>query len=174
MNPNRHLYPIMNSPLNKQRAVLIIAIAFSLLLAACSEENCPLSSKVYSQYAMKGDTLRDTLTVITMRPDSNDAVVLNRLVNTYTFYLPMSYQKPTDELLFLYTDAEGKQALDTVRVNKTDKSHFESVDCPPSFFHTITSVECTKHRIDSIVIHDPNVDYDETKQHLYIYFNSRL
>ena len=86
----------------------------------------------------------------------------------------MSYQKPTDELLFLYTDAKGKQALDTVRVNKTDKSHFESVDCPPSFFHTITSVECTKHRIDSIVIHDPNVDYDETKQHLYIYFNSGL
>lgn len=152
-------------------AFLLMATAVNLLFVACSEVNCPLNTTVYSQYAVKGDTLNDTLTVITLRPDSNDAVMLNRLVGARGFYLPMSYAHDADELLFLYTDTAGRQMLDTVTVMKTNRPHFESVDCPPAYFHTITDVSHTRNRIDSIVINNANVDYDETKQHLYIYFN---
>ena len=61
---------------------------------------------------------------------------------------------------------------DTVTVEKIDEMHFESVDCNPSFFHTISRVTHTKHVIDSIVIQNPKVDYDSQREHFRIYFRT--
>lgn len=151
----------------------LLFLAVSLLVVACATIDCPMNNTVYSRYVLKGtaDTLKDTLSIITLRPDSNDAVQLNRLVNATFFELPMSYSHDADELLFLYTDTLNQQSLDTVVVYKSNQPHFESVDCTPSFFHTIQRISYTQHRIDSIVVNNPNVDYDQ-KDHIYIYFRS--
>lgn len=151
----------------------LLFLAVSLLVVACATIDCPMNNTVYSRYVLKGtaDTLKDTLSIITLRPDSNDAVQLNRLVNATSFELPMSYSHDADELLFLYTDTLNQQTLDTVVVYKSNQPHFESVDCTPSFFHTIQRISYTQHRIDSIVVNNPNVDYDQ-KDHIYIYFRS--
>ncbi|WP_240048158.1 DUF6452 family protein [Prevotella brunnea] len=154
------------------RHALLALMATTLLLAACSEVDCPLSNNVYARYAMKGDTLRDTLTIITLRPDSGDAVMLNRLIGADHFFLPVSYNNDADQLLFLYTDTTGTERRDTITMSKTNQKQFEGIDCPPTFFHTVTEMKHTRHRIDSIVIRDPNIDNNETKEHFYIYFNS--
>lgn len=147
-------------------------LLFPILLSACSDINCPLNSTVFSSYTMKGDTLKDTLSIIAIRPDSSDAVLLNRFVGKTTFKIQMSYVKDVDSLLFLYSDTAGNSQLDTVVVRKINIPHFESVDCPANYFHTIIGTNYTRHRIDSIVINNPNVDYDANKKHFFIYFNS--
>ena len=72
------------------------------------------------------------------------------------------------------TTQQNKSFIDTLRITKEDHPHFESVDCPPAFFHQIKRVDYTKHTIDSVVIHNENVNYDATKAHFYIYFKSYL
>ena len=63
--------------------------------------------------------------------------------------------------------------LDTVTVTKENHPHFESVDCSPAYFHTITAVSTTHNAIDSVVIKNPDVNYDTSKKHFYIYFKHR-
>lgn len=151
-----------------------------LLISSCSSIDCPLNSLVYTQYQLRNaagevDTLStDTLTISTTRADGNDSVVLNKSVRTTEFTLPISYANTQDVFFFELKDTLTKAStIDTVSVTKENTPHFESVDCAPAFFHTITSVTHTSHRIDSIVINNPEVNYDTTKKHLYIYFKEK-
>jgi len=152
----------------------------SLLLAfSCSSIDCPLNNLVYTNWQLldaHGEvyTLADTLTISTKRTDGNDSVLINRDVNAKAFSLPISYAQAEDVFFFEMKDSLGNAAVfDTVTVAKEDMPHFESVDCGPSYFHKITSVSHTRHAIDSIVINYPDVNYDTSKKHLYIYFRHR-
>lgn len=174
---------------------LMAAIAF----AACSSLDCPMNNMIYATYALyksdgSPDTLRDSLTVITFQRDlKQDPVAVNSDANFSSIRLPISYEGKEDVFYFLRkgtvttidslyagTDSvrvmkntETYVLLDTVTVSKTDRPHFESVECNPSFFHTLTGVQCTHYGIDSVVINHPDVNYDSTKEHLHIYFSHR-
>ena len=146
----------------------------ALLITACTTLDCPMNNTVSVRFALRGlvDTLADTLTIMAVRPDKDDSTLFNRGVETTHFLLPMSYSQDEDELRFEMIDTITKTVTtDIVKIQKTNQPHFESVDCNPAFFHTITGVTHTKNAIDSVVINNPNVDTDETKEHLYIYFH---
>lgn len=153
----------------------IVPLLFAILiLAACTTLDCPMNNTVSARFCLKGpvDTLADTLTIAAIRTDGSDSTLFNRGVKTTYFLLPMSYSQDEDELRFEMIDTVTKQTVtDVVKIQKTNQPHFESVDCNPAYFHTITGVTHTKNGIDSIKINDPNVDTDETKEHLYIYFH---
>lgn len=150
---------------------------FLLLTAACSSIDCPMDNLVYTQYQLlrpdgTADTLSDTLTIYTNRHDGNDSVLINRDVAVSTIDLPISYTNPVDSFFFETKDTLTKSTfIDTLVVAKEDKIHFESVDCAVSYFHTLTSVSCTNHRIDSVRIINHNVSYDTSKKHFNIYFS---
>ena len=170
-----------------------------LLFLSCSSIDCPMNNTVSTKYALyksdgTADTLRDTLTVITLqRIADHDPVALNRSVNTTTMDIPISYQSDEDVLYFVRSfpylyettviNEEGIEVdtilelaayvTDTVTVVKTNRKHFESIDCAPSFFHTIRNVIYTRNAIDSIVINNPEVNYDPSKEHFRVYFKSR-
>lgn len=159
---------------------LCIATVFISGIASCSSVDCPLNSLVYTQYQLRTpagtvDTLYDTLTISTKRIiDGNDSVLINRNVRTTEFSLPISYAQPQDVFYFETIDTVTKATTyDTVTVTKEDMPHFESVDCSPSYFHTITAVSNTYNAIDSIVIIHPDVNYDTSKKHFNIYFKHR-
>ena len=84
----------------------------------------------------------------------------------------MIYSGDSDRLRFVFTSKDGLTTVDTVTVGKTNVSHFESVDCSPVFFHTLTSVAATGTRISRIEINNPNVDYDGTKENILIRFTA--
>ncbi|MGX8695002.1 MAG: DUF6452 family protein [Prevotella sp.] len=142
-------------------------------LGACSSINCPVQTTVLTKYEIRNaaglDTLNDTLYVWTQRMDENDTL-LNRVTGSSSFTLPISYSHPEDTLVFLLADTAGLWTLDTLWLKKDDIPHFESVDCAAHFFHRITDVRCTHRGIDSVVIANPKVDYDQERTHLYIYF----
>lgn len=165
---------------NSLRALPLLAAAFVLLAASCSSIDCPMNSLVYTQYQLmtpdgRVDTLADTLTIYTNRTtDGSDSVLINRNVRTTEFSLPISYAQPQDVFYFETTDTVTKvTTTDIVTITKEDHPHFESVDCAPLYFHTITDVTTTHNAIDSIVIKNPDVSYDTSKKHLYIYFKRR-
>ena len=165
------------SPLSLLPAVLVVIMLTGL--AACSSIDCPLNSLVYTQYQLMNaagrvDTLADTLTISTKRTDGNDSVLINRSVRTTEFSLPISYSQPQDVFFVETIDTLTKAVtLDTIMVEKVDRPHFESVDCSPSYFHTITAVGTTHNAIDSVVINNPDVDYDTSRKHFNIYFKHR-
>ena len=153
------------------RKLLYLLIGMTTL-AACSTIDCPLNNTVNCKYMLRGavTTLPDTLTISSMRSDGTDSVIINKQVNTDSFSLPMSYNR-SEDILVMQTNT----LFDTIKVEKTNTPHFESVDCGVNYFHTITNVTYTRHAIDSVVIHHNFVNYDASQQHFYIYFKeSRL
>lgn len=146
-----------------------------IVLCGCTSVDCPLFSTSYCKYVLAGpvSVLDDTLSIVAQREGKPDSTLLNSKVNTTDFILPMSYIHDTDVLYFVLTDSLAVTRTDTVRVNKTNQPHFESVDCTPSYQHTLTSVEWTTHAIDSIIITKSKVTYDTTGGNLRIYFRAR-
>ena len=152
-------------------------------LTACSSIDCPVQNIVSLQYeirdtAGKALPLTDSLSVVTTRLDgehiditsllNSENVTLNKLIGKSAFSLPVSYSHPEDVLFFCFTDT-AKTVVDTVWIKKDDIPHFESVDCSAAFFHRLTDVRCTHNYIDSLVINDPSVDYDQTTVHFHLY-----
>ena len=164
---------------NHLRLLPLAGIAAALLATSCSSIDCPLNSLVYTQYQLmtadgRVDTLADTLTISTARMEGNDSVLINKDFKVTEFSLPISYSQPQDVFFVETKDTVQKiTRIDTITVVKEDYPHFESVDCSPSFFHTLTSVSSTNNAIDSVVIKNPDVNYDTTKKHFYIYFKHR-
>ena len=117
-------------------------LAFLLIVAALCLASCRSNS----------------VTTATVRTDTHDEATV-------------SLTRTVDSVMVRET-VVIRERPDTVTVEKTDEMHFESVDCNPSFFHTISRVTHTKHVIDSIVIQNPKVDYDSQREHFRIYFRT--
>lgn len=158
--------------------IMFVCIAASLL-CACSTFDCPLNNRVYASMRLAGEvkTLDDTLTVsipLSHDDDGSDTVVVNRLTGTDSLALPMSYMRTEDIYLLHIAQRDTRlQTTDTMWVAKENEKHFESVDCSPAMFHTITGIRFTQHAIDSITINNNKVTYNDSKAHFLIYLKNR-
>lgn len=148
-------------------------------LSACSSIDCPLNNRTYASFRLAGDVTKlvDTLTVSTPRNIDNpeeDTVLINRLVDTDSLSLPMSYQRTEDIYIFTFVQKDTElKTIDTLWVNKENEPHFESVDCNPVMFHTIKDVRFTQRAIDSIKVNYNKVTYNDAKAHFLIYLKNR-
>lgn len=157
---------------NPMHALIGAVLVFlSTAILSCSTIDCPFNNHVYTKYKLAGDVakLSDQLSISTTRFNGNDSVIINSITGVDSFMLPMSYNRPED-VLYFHRTAGGLSIIDTVSVKKEDIPHFESIDCNPAYFHRIQSIRYTHHGIDSIVIKNTNVTYDESKTHFQIYF----
>ena len=147
--------------------------AMVFLVAACSSIDCPLNSKVYTKYKLAGEVKKidGKLTAIIDLGDENDSTWFNQITAVDSFEIPMSYQREEDKIHLIYTDTVTTYH-DTIVIKKTNTPHFEAVDCSPAFFHHVENISYTRNCIDSIVINNPNVNYDASKSTFYIYFKS--
>ena len=148
-------------------------------LSACSSIDCPLNNRTYASFKLAGDVTKlvDTLTVSTPRNIDNpeeDTVLINRLVDTDSLSLPMSYQRTEDIYIFTFVQKDTElKTIDTLWVSKENEPHFESVDCNPVMFHTIKDVRFTQRAIDSIKVNYNKVTYNDAKAHCLIYLKNR-
>lgn len=157
-----------------RKSFWLIAV-IALFVGACSTIDCSLNTRVATTYKLMGDvkTLADPLTVTADLGDGNDSVILNKLVSTDSFQLPMSYNRHEDVFYFKSEGATGT-LLDTVIVSKKDKPHFEAVDCNPIIFHEITDVRYTKYFIDSIGVNNKQVTNEISKSNFHLYLKSNI
>lgn len=148
-------------------------------LSACSSIDCPLNNRTYASFKLAGDVTKlvDTLTVSTPRNIDNpeeDTVLINRLVDTDSLSLPMSYQRTEDIYIFTFVQKDSElKTIDTLWVSKENEPHFESVDCNPVMFHTIKDVRFTQRAIDDIKVNYNKVTYNDAKAHFLIYLKNR-
>lgn len=154
-----------------RRIKRILSIAFVLLTkASCATIDCPLDNMVYAKFKFS-TTISYTLTVAANISADNDSILFNRGEKVDSVLLPMSYRHAQDVYYFQFTDDNGTKT-DTLTVSKQDRPHFESVDCNPSIFHTITGITSTHHVIDSVAINNKEVTYDARKPHIILYLKS--
>jgi hypothetical protein len=115
----------------------------------------------------------DTLSVIIRRMDNTNDTILYKMTEKSSFLLPVSYSHPEDILVLDLWDGKV-HVYDTLWVKKEDIPHFESIDCNAKYFHRLTSVRNTTHSIDSVVIKNDYVDFNNTTVHVYVYKKSAL
>ena len=165
--------------ITEKAKALVVAMIAGLGLSACSSIDCPLNNRTYASFKLAGDVTKlvDTLTVSTPRNIDNpeeDTVLINRLVDTDSLSLPMSYQRTEDIYIFTFVQKDTElKTIDTLWVSKENEPHFESVDCNPVMFHTIKDVRFTQRAIDSIKVNYNKVTYNDAKAHFHIYLKNR-
>ena len=156
--------------------VILFTIHCSLFTSSCSTIDCPVQNTVRTYYNICNSdgsamTFEDALSVISKRSDGTDTILFNLGTGISDFSLPVSYSHPEDILVFVYSNLTGDliYSVDTVWIKKEDIPHFESVDCNVSFFHRLTGVRHTRNFIDSLVIKETSVTYDQTQVHFILY-----
>lgn len=165
--------------ITEKAKALVVAMIAGLGLSACSSIDCPLNNRTYASFRLAGDVTKlvDTLTVSTPRNIDNpeeDTVLINRLVDTDSLSLPMSYQRTEDIYIFTFVQKDTElNTIDTLWVSKENEPHFESVDCNPVMFHTIKDVRFTQRAIDDIKVNYNKVTYNDAKAHFLIYLKNR-
>lgn len=165
--------------ITEKAKALVVAMIAGLGLSACSSIDCPLNNRTYASFKLAGEVTKlvDTLTVSTPRNIDNpeeDTVLINRLVDTDSLSLPMSYQRTEDIYIFTFVQKDTElKTIDTLWVSKENEPHFESVDCNPVMFHTIKDVRFTQRAIDDIKVNYNKVTYNDAKAHFLIYLKNR-
>ena len=145
---------------------------------SCNSTNCPLNNTVYSTYGFyaiidgkeEAVQIQDTLTV---KASGTDSILINRLTSQNKIELPISYNAPTDTLCFEFTNTDGLLRRDTIWLDKENYPHYESPECPASMFHVVTCIRHTRNLIDSVLVVNPNLNYNAS-ENFKIYFRSAL
>lgn len=156
-----------------RKVLLLLSLAF---IVSCSSVDCPVKNWVRSYYDVYDSNgaqlkLKDTLTVYTQRKDGSDTIILNSGIGLQTFDLPVSYTLPEDTLYFHFYNLDY-DVTDTVWIQKENYPHFESLECKATYFHKLTGVRYTTHAIDSLVLKNPNVNYEDQTTNFFIYPDS--
>lgn len=168
-------------PFVRALAPALVVAGVTAGTVSCAEINCPLDNIVvmtcglYSAEQKTAYALNDTLTVMAAGLDS---VLLNRAIAIQSFALPVRQSVTTDTLLLRFSNQRGQVATDSLFVDHSNQPHFESIDCPPSVFHTLKGARWTSHAlsempltIDSVALSRPLVNYDDV-ENLKIYLRS--
>lgn len=147
-------------------------LAVLSLVPACSNIDCPLDNVVSMQCNLYSADTKSTYSLtdeLTITPAGRDTVLLNKATNVNNFLLPLKSVGTRDTLLLHFSNAEGTTQTDTLFVNHTPQPHFESLDCPTSFFHTLTSASVSPQGaassavVDSVSLVRTIVNYDDVE-----------
>ena len=159
--------------LKKSRLAICIACVMAAMLSSCSNIDCPLDNVVSMQCNLYSSETKSALTlteVLSITPAGRDTTLLNIATNISSFLIPLKEAGECDTLLLHLSNAAGQRAVDTLFVSHTPHPHFESLDCPSSVFHTLTSVRATSHplaemplTIDSVALVRSIVNYDDVE-----------
>lgn len=154
--------------MQKNKGFLAFLITLSVF-CGCDTIDCTLYNTVEMRcnFYMNGNSaqLDDTLTITAI--DTN-IVLLNRKNMVSGVELSLSYFN-TEDTLILTVNGKDYEVSDTLWIEKTSYSHFESPDCPVNMFHDITAVRCTHLFIDSVTITHPDVNFSD-HENLQIHF----
>lgn len=157
----------------------LVASSIVMGVAGCTNIDCPLDNQVemvlnfYHYETKKALSLTDTLSIFGIKGDTTQ-LLFNRAIGQRTIRVPLNVASERDTLLLRFTSST-ETATDTLIVAHQPKSHFESLDCPASVFHTLTQANWRAHKnttklpiVQEVLITNPNVAY-ENVEHLKVF-----
>lgn len=140
------------------------------VLGSCSEEaDCsmtgrPMMNCIVYTLDEAGMAVCDTLDSLTVTAFGTDSVLVNNQRNVRDLTLPLRYTADSTVLVFRYS----RHTADTLTVRHTNVPYFLSMDCGYQVQQHLTSVTCTRHRLDSIHVSDNEVGlYGSTNLQLF-------
>ncbi|WP_018108018.1 DUF6452 family protein [Bacteroides propionicifaciens] len=149
---------------------LTLLAAIITLTIGCSEESdCSMTarpymvSNFYRYGASKNVIIKDTLDFLTVKAIDTDSILLNAGEKISSFNAPLRFQPLSEEMtgLVFEFDNEGNRK-DTMWVTHTNSVYFVSIDCGQQVKQKITNIRHTKHRIDQIILTNPEANnYDK-------------
>lgn len=153
-----------------RKAILGLILGLGLMVwlgVSCTSLDCTTTNTAYVYYVFyDGDgravSLSDTITVTAAGTDS---VLVNSEVGASMLQLQLSYTNTVDTFVVRYT----ARMVDSIFVTHSNIPYFISMDCGMGMFHHLESIRSTHNAIDSIIIVDPEIDY-EAKENVKIYF----
>lgn len=139
----------------------LTSLALLALFASCGGDDCVINNTVTATmnfYMADGNPcqIMDTLTVSVVR-ERGDSVVLNRKLGASSLIFPLGYSNACDTFVFRFA---RMGVSDSVFIRHDNYPYFISLDCGTAMFHTLTSVDCTHHLMQSIQITHPEINYD--------------
>ena len=139
----------------------LTSLALLALFASCGGDDCVINNTVTATmnfYMADGNPcqIMDTLTVSVVR-EKGDSVVLNRKLGASSLVFPLGYSNACDTFIFRFARLG---VSDSVFIRHDNHPYFISLDCGTAMFHTLTSVDCTHHLMQSIQITHPEINYD--------------
>lgn len=96
---------------------------------------------------------------VSMMINGRDSTVVNHITNASELQLPMSYVYECDTILFSYKN----NATDTLYVKHENIPYFVSMECGTAMYHRIQEIEHTTAFIDSVVIVNNYINYDNNE-----------
>ena len=117
---------------------------------------------IYAVLIVAAVILSNLLWTMTTPRVPEDERILIYLADSYTDPLPLealsealleetrAFDPAIREVSFesmMFSDTEGDEMFDTLCVSHTNEAHFESMDCPLCYFHTITEVSGSRYSV---------------------------
>lgn len=143
-------------------SVLIVGCA---TFASCGADGCdePMTVNAGVTFVNK-QTQAIALTEVTVSGVGapNDSILYNKVTNVKSVDLPLRITGETTSYAFKFKaiNPDTQEAIyinDTLHINYTNTNYFISEDCGCLVFHTLKSVDYTKHLIDSAYIYQPEI-----------------
>lgn len=153
---------------------LLLKVITACSLVACSNIDCPLDNQVVMTLAFFNSSsgvplsISDSLSVYGLQ-NGKEEILFNRGISLKSITLPLNQASDKDTLLLVF-HSDTESIKDTLFLRHSRQAHFEAIDCPASIFHHILSsrisariVESKLPIIDSVIISNPNVNYEDVE-----------
>ena len=157
----------------KQIAVLFIALC-SLLFTGCDGGyDCALDNIAYNrikfctinEHGVEAEYAFPEPLTVSMMINGRDSIVVNYATNAKDLTLPMSYTSECDTVLLNFFD----RYCDTLYIGHSNIPIYQSMECGVIMHHRLTGCANTNNMIDSLVIKETNVNFDQN-ENIKIYF----
>jgi hypothetical protein len=144
----------------------IFVILAATLLVACSSVDCGTNGRVTCNFAIQDEDGKSydipyyLSVTITRSIDGSDTTLVNKQYAISSLNLPMSYVGESDTYTFTIEDDFDNPTVtvtDKLTISKTNKPHFEDVECVARYYHTITDIESTTNYIEDFELKNNSV-----------------
>lgn len=152
------------------RNVVFVVLAV-LMMSACDTADCTLYNKVTMGMTFWDGTGEKMMikSFYSITTAGIDSVLVNKDRNRQGVDLPLSYWAELDSF-FLHVWMEDDVAtVDTIVVEKSNRPHFESPDCPTRMFHDILGIRHSKQMLDSVRVVKSAVEFGQL-ENVRLYF----
>lgn len=150
-----------------QKTAAIITLSLTIIISSCENgTDCNINNVSYNRIQLYGtETQEDAISEKYSYPDtltvkliinSNDSIIINRIVGASELQLPVSYTHECDTLVFEYSG----NIVDTLYMEHSNIPFFISTDCGMAMYHQITGLRHTNNMIDSAAINESFIDFD--------------
>lgn len=149
---------------------------------ACVSIDCPLDNQVvmtltfFDSATGASVNISDSLSVFGLK-DGKEEILFNRGISLKSITLPLNQASDFDTLLLVFHN-ETERVEDTLFLQHSRQAHFEAIDCPATTFHRLLSSKLKVHStasilpiIDSVIISNPNVNYEDV-ENIKVFFRS--